>query len=48
MGKLVDAEITLKSSVKYQWTKSTGETVTLEVSIEKPEQEGSHEEAAGD
>lgn len=36
------------SSVKYQWTKSTGETVTLEVSIEKPEQEGSHEEAAGD
>ena len=35
------------SSVKYQWTKSTGETVTLEVSIEKPEQEGSHEEAAG-
>ena len=33
------------SSVKYQWTKSTGETVTLEVSIE---QEGSHEEAAGD
>lgn len=36
------------SSVKYQWTKSTGETVTLEVGIEKPEQEGSHEEAAGD
>ncbi len=36
------------SSVKYQWTKSTGETVTLEVSIKKPEQEGSHEEAAGD
>lgn len=36
------------SSVKYQWTKSTGETATLEVGIEKPEQEGSHEEAAGD
>lgn len=36
------------SSVKYQWMKNTGETVTLEVSIEKPEQEGSHEEAAGD
>ena len=36
------------SSVKYQWTKSTGETVTLEVGIEKPEQEGSHEEAASD
>ena len=41
--KKYDAE-----SVKYQWTKNTGETVTLEVSIEKPEQEGSHEEAAGD
>lgn len=35
-------------SVKYQWMKSTGETVTLEVSIQKPEQEDSHEEAAGD
>lgn len=41
--KKYDAE-----SVKYQWMKNTGETVTLEVSIEKPEQEGSHEEAAGD
>ena len=36
------------ASVKYQWMKRTGETVTMEVSIEKPEQEGSHEEAAGD
>ena len=36
------------NSVKYQWTKRTGETVTLEVVIQKPEQEGSHEEAAGD
>lgn len=36
------------ASVKYQWMKHTGETVTMEVSIEKPEQEGSHEEAAGD
>ena len=35
-------------SVKYQWMKSTGETVTMEVSIEKPEQEDGHEEAAGD
>ena len=35
-------------SVKYQWMKSTGETVTLEVSIQKPEQEVSHEETAGD
>ena len=41
--KKYDAE-----SVKYQWMKSTGETVTLEVSIQKPEQEDSHEEAAGD
>ena len=35
-------------SVKYQWMKSTGETVTMEVSIEKPEQEDGHEETAGD
>lgn len=35
-------------SVKYQWMKRTGETVTMEVSIEKPEQEDGHEEAAGD
>ena len=35
-------------SVKYQWMKSTGETVTLEVSTEKPEQEDGHEETAGD
>lgn len=35
-------------SVKYQWMKSTGETVTLEASIQKPEQEDGHEEAAGD
>lgn len=41
--KKYDAE-----SVKYQWMKSTGETVTLEVSIQKPEQEDGHEEAAGD
>ena len=34
--------------IKYQWAKRTGEVVTLEVSIQKPEQEGSHEEAAGD
>ena len=36
------------ASVKYQWTKRTGETVTMEVSIEKPEQEDGHEETAGD
>lgn len=36
------------ASVKYQWTKHTGETVTMEVSIEKPEQEDGHEETAGD
>ena len=36
------------ASTKYQWMKRTGETVTMEVSIEKPEQGGSHEEAAGD
>lgn len=36
------------ASVKYQWTKRTGETVTMEVSIEKPEQEDCHEETAGD
>ncbi len=41
--KKYDAE-----SVKYQWMKSTGETVTLEVSTEKPEQEDGHEETAGD
>ena len=35
-------------SVKYQWMKSTGETVTLEVSTEKPEREDDHEETAGD
>ena len=35
-------------SVKYQWMKNTGETVTLEVSTEKPEQEDGHEETAGD
>lgn len=34
--------------IKYQWAKRTGETVTLEVSIQKPEQEDGHEEAAGD
>ena len=33
---------------EYQWTKRTGETVTMEVSIEKPEQEDGHEETAGD
>lgn len=36
------------ASVKYQWMKRTGETVTMEVSIEKPEQEDGHEETAGD
>ena len=36
------------ASVKYQWMKRTGETATMEVSIEKPEQEDTHEEAAGD
>jgi hypothetical protein len=36
------------SSVKYQWTKSTGEVVTLEASIQKSEQEDGHEETAGD
>lgn len=34
--------------IKYQWAKRTGEVVTLEVSIQKPEQEDEHEEAAGD
>lgn len=33
------------ASVKYQWTKRTGEVVTLEVSTENPEQEDSHEAA---
>lgn len=36
------------ASVKYQWMKRTGETVTMEVCIEKPEQEDGHEETAGD
>lgn len=36
------------ASVKYQWMKHTGETVTMEVSIEKSEQEDGHEETAGD
>lgn len=36
------------TSVKYQWMKRTGETVTMEVSIEKPEQEDGNEETAGD
>ena len=36
------------ASVKYQWMKRTGETITMEVSIEKPEQEDGHEETAGD
>lgn len=36
------------TSVKYQWMKRTGETVTMEVSIEKSEEEDGHEETAGD
>lgn len=36
------------ASVKYQWMKHTGETVTMEVSIEKSEEEDGHEETAGD
>lgn len=36
------------ASVKYQWMKRTGKTVTMEVRIEKPEQEDGHEETAGD
>lgn len=36
------------ASVKYQWMKRTGETVTMEVSIEKSEEEDGHEETAGD
>ena len=45
LQKIVSCEA---EGIKYQWAKRTGETVTLEVSIKKPEQEDGHEETAGD
>ena len=33
------------SSVKYQWTKRTGETVSLELTVESPEKENSNGKA---